>query len=71
MESILTKSIQVAIRGDFHQVDLEEKKLSIEWEVSCVEKLSTSPTRDDPEPSSRKPFDYAAGVYAVDVYLAE
>ena len=69
MKSILTKYIQVAIRGDFHQLDFEVKKLSIEWEVSCVEKLLASPARDDPEPPS--PFDYAVGVYAVDVYLAE
>ena len=71
VETILTKYIQVAIRGDFHRMDLEEKKLSIEWDVSCAERWSASPAWSDPEPSSRKPFDYAAGVYAVDVYLTE
>ena len=64
----------MSIQGHFHRVDLEEKRLSIEWQVSCApppKKWLANPPREDPEAAPRKTLDYAAGVYAVDIYLTE
>jgi len=69
---ILTNCIKVSIWGRSHRVDLDEKKLTIEWEVVCEpfsgEELS--PAREDG--GSGEPPDYAADAsYIVDVYLTE
>ena len=72
--STLMKPTQVSIYGHGHRVDLEEKKLSIGWHVSCASppgQRSASPLREDAEAASREPIEYAAGAYSVDVYLTE
>lgn len=48
-----------------HRVDLDKKKLSIEWEALCELPFSEEST------IQREDADYATGVHTVDVYLTE
>ena len=55
-------------------MELGKKKLSMEWQVLCglsLRKWSANIPWEDLEVGPGKPLDYAAGVYAVDVYLTE
>lgn len=71
--SLLTNWIKISILGRGDRVVLGEKKLSIEWEVLC-EPPSGEGSGLPPEGAGSVPWehsDYAAGAYAVDVYLTE
>jgi len=68
------KPTQVLMQGHCHRVDLEEKKLSIGWHVSCASSPGQRPvilSREDAEAAPREPIDYTVGVYGVDLYLTE
>ena len=69
LASVLTNCIQVSIWGHGHRVDLGEKKVSIEWEVSrgsIAGRPRAIPSWDAPGSVPWEPSDYA-----VDVYLTE
>ena len=71
--SILTNRFKISTWGRGYRVDLGEKKLPIEWEVYCEPRSGEGSglPQESMGSTSGETLDYAAGSYAVDVYLTE